>query len=63
MKIISLSNFFVSDIDECEDEIAKCKDGTYCHNTPGSYDCKGTYIYIYSTVIIHVHVLDTITNT
>ena len=36
--------FLAADIDECDDEVAECKDGTYCDNTPGSYKCKGEII-------------------
>lgn len=29
------------DIDECGTELARCPSNTYCHNTDGSYECKG----------------------
>lgn len=37
----SLSSSSLSDINECEDDTAKCKDGTYCDNTQGSFLCQG----------------------
>lgn len=29
------------DIDECGTELARCPSNTYCHNTDGSYECRG----------------------
>ena len=29
------------DVDECNEDTADCGDDTYCHNTPGSYNCRG----------------------
>ncbi|KAA8590880.1 hypothetical protein FQN60_001823 [Etheostoma spectabile] len=29
------------DIDECGTELARCPSNTYCHNTEGSYECRG----------------------
>jgi len=42
----------VTDIDECYDELAECKDGTYCDNTPGNYECKGEITCICD---LHIH--------
>ena len=33
---------FLSDIDECKmDPDAKCREGTFCFNTPGTFRCNG----------------------
>ena len=29
------------DTDECGTELARCPTNTYCHNTDGSYECRG----------------------
>ncbi|XP_019711911.1 cysteine-rich with EGF-like domain protein 1 isoform X1 [Hippocampus comes] len=29
------------DVDECGTELSRCPSNTYCHNTDGSYDCRG----------------------
>ena len=35
---------FCADIDECKiDGDTRCKEGTYCFNTPGSFTCNGAF--------------------
>uniref|UniRef100_A0AAQ4QJY9 EGF-like calcium-binding domain-containing protein n=1 Tax=Gasterosteus aculeatus aculeatus TaxID=481459 RepID=A0AAQ4QJY9_GASAC len=29
------------DVDECGTELARCPSNTFCHNTEGSYECRG----------------------
>lgn len=41
-----LSGFFLADIDECGTELARCPSNTYCHNTDGSYECRGRLVCV-----------------
>lgn len=34
---------FISDVDECGTELARCPSNTYCFNTDGSYECRGLF--------------------
>lgn len=36
------TQFCLADVDECGTELARCSSNTYCFNTDGSYECRGT---------------------
>lgn len=42
------------DIDECGTELARCPSNTYCHNTDGSYECKGMIVTLCLVVDLKV---------
>lgn len=44
--------FFVVDIDECGTELARCPSNTYCHNTDGSYECRGRLVCVSDGFIV-----------
>lgn len=43
--VYPVGGFFV-DIDECGTELARCPSNTYCHNTDGSYECRGMLVCV-----------------
>ena len=63
-----LTNYFFSDIDECELNIDNCTDGATCLNTLGSFSCicspgstgltceEGMYMYMYIWTITNLKI-------
>lgn len=48
-----LDDFICVDVDECKiDGDTRCREGTYCYNTLGSFSCRGKTLCIMLSLIL-----------